>query len=251
MGLKAAAVEMTDLLTERFLSDRRVVSLTYEERSRLETAISEVKIASARTVIVKPGKRMETSNLLLDGFLARFLDDKNGLRQFVAFHVPGDFVDLHAYPMHMLDHGIVALTSARLAIFPHSELDRLNRGDEELTKKLWFSTLLDAAIHRTWVFRFGRLDGAGRVAHFFSETNARLHAAYLSDNHQFQLPITQADLGEICGLTSIHTNRVLRRLREEGLCTFREGTVTIPELSALERRGQFDRRYLYLNPDEQ
>jgi hypothetical protein len=60
------------------------------------------------------------------------------------------------------------------------------------------------------------------------------------------LPITQGDLGEITGLTSIHVNRVLRMLRAEKVCTFHAPSVSIQDLPRLERIGQFDPTYLYL-----
>lgn len=66
----------------------------------------------------------------------------------MAVHVPGDFVDLHAYPLKILDHDVATMTTATLAIVPHDELDALTRDMPELTRKLWFATLIDAAIRR-------------------------------------------------------------------------------------------------------
>ena len=82
---------------------------------------------------------------------------------------------------------------------------------------MWFSTLLDAALHREWIFRIGRLEAIGRIAHLLCETNARLAAVGLAADGRFEFPLTQADIGEACGLTSVHVNRTMRRLRETGL----------------------------------
>jgi len=117
----------------------------------------------------------------------------------------------------------------------------------QLTRKLWFATLLDAAIHRAWLFRLGRLDALGRVAHFLCETNVRLVSAGLSDGRRFALGLTQSDLAEICGLTNVHVNRVMRALREERLCTFRSSLVEIIEPDRLAKRGEFDPAYLYID----
>jgi CRP-like cAMP-binding protein len=72
-------------------------------------------------------------------------------------------------------------------------------------------------------------------------------AVGLSDGHSYAFGITQSDLAEICGLTSVHVNRVMRQLREERLCTFRSGLVQITDPEGLARRGQFDPGYLYMN----
>ncbi|CAN5166766.1 Crp/Fnr family transcriptional regulator [soil metagenome] len=217
------------------------------ERAVLEKAISEIRTLDARKTIVRAGDPLSSSMLLLEGFMCRYLDDREGMRQLVAVQVPGDFLDLHAYPLKILDHDVASLTGATVAIVPHRALDDINAAMPELTRKLWFSTLLDAAMHRAWLFRLGRLDAVGRVAHFLSETNVRLVSAGLSDGTRFALGITQTDISEICGITNVHTNRVLRQLREEQLCVFRSSLVEILDVEGLSRRGQFDPAYLYID----
>lgn len=234
------------MLTERFLCNRDGVELTDEERAAIEGAISEVRTFEGQTTLIRAHEEVSISTLLIEGFMARYIDDRRGLRQLVAIQVPGEFVDLHAYPMTKLDHNVGTLTNAKVAIVPHSAITELIAGNADLARKLWFSTLIDAAMHRAWIFRVGRLDATGRVAHLLSELNARLEAIGLSDGHQFHLDITQSDLAAACGLTSVHVNRVIRQLREMDLCVLRASRVEIINRVGLERRGNFDPRYLYL-----
>jgi CRP-like cAMP-binding protein len=235
------------MFTDRFLRGRRSARLDEAECARLEAAITEVRIVEPRVRLVRAGETLSHSTLLAEGFVCRYIDDRNGLRQLVAFHVPGDFVDLHGYPLRTFDHGIATLTAATVATVPHEALTAMEREAPEMARKLWFATLLDAAIHRAWLFRLGRLDAVGRVAHFLCETNARLVLAGLSDGRRFALDITQNDLAEICGLTNVHVNHVVRALREERLCLFRASLVEIPDLQRLAARGQFDPAYLYID----
>ena len=232
---------------ERFLLNRSEVQLTDHERSLLEGAVVQVVDVEARTTLTRAGETISVSTMLVEGFMSRFIDDKKGLRQLVAIHAPGEFVDLHAFPMNVLDHSVGTLTAARIAVVPHRAMREIIADYPELARKLWFATLLDAAMHRAWLFRVGRLDAVGRVAHFLCEMNARLEAVGLSDGQRFSLGITQPDLAEVCGLTSVHTNRVMRQLREMGLCLFRASAADILDRAALERRGNFDPAYLYLN----
>jgi CRP-like cAMP-binding protein len=235
------------MFTERFLRARRGIKLEPDERRRLEAGISEVRTLAPRTTIVKAGEVLEVSTLLVEGIMSRFIDDRKGLRQLVAVHLPGDFVDLHAFPLKILDHDVATMTAATVAIVPHAELEAIMVEMPALTRKLWFSTLIDAAIHRAWLFRLGRLDAIGRVAHFLCETNARLVLAGLSDGRRFALGLNQTDLAEICGLTNVHVNRVMRALREERLCVFRSSLVEILEPEKLAARGQFNPDYLYID----
>jgi len=235
------------MFTDRFLRNRRNVSLSPDERGCLEDAVSEVRTIEPRRSLVKAGDALEHSTLLIDGIMSRHIDDRNGLRQLVAIHVPGDFVDLHAYPLKTLDHDLATMTTAKVGLVPHQKLDHIIAQRPQLGRKLWYATLLDAAIHRAWLFRLGRLTAVGRVAHFLCETNARLKAVGLSDGQQFPLALTQTDISEICGLTHIHVNRVMRQLREEGLCIFRSSVVEVLDPSGLAARGQFDPAYLYID----
>jgi CRP-like cAMP-binding protein len=237
------------MITDLFLRDRRGISLSDAERQGLDRSITDIRKLSAHATFRRAGEVSSESALLLEGFMSRYIDDHKGRRQLVGIHVPGEFVDLHTFPMHVLDHGIAALTNATLAIIPHAALDRQIGKTPGIARKLWFSTLIDAALHRAWLFRLGRLDAVGRVAHFVCEMNARLEIVDASDGRKFVLGLTQADLGEACGLTTVHTNRVVRHLREAGLCTFRASLVEIFDRKGLERRGDFDPFYLYIEKE--
>ncbi|MBV9509309.1 MAG: Crp/Fnr family transcriptional regulator [Caulobacteraceae bacterium] len=237
------------MLTRKVLAGRKIEPFTDAERRQLESAIAEVRTVQARALLVRKEEPLEHSTLLLKGLLARYVDDRRGLRQFVSLHIPGDMVDLHAYPMKQLDHDVAAISDSEVAIMPHEAIRRITEHDAELARKLWFATLLDAAMHREWIFRLGRLDAIGRVCHFFAETGVRLALVGEGAPTSFSLPMTQGEIGEACGLTSVHVNRVLKSLRDGGICTVREGRVEIYEYATLVQRGEFDPSYLYVATD--
>ena len=233
------------MITDKFLKGRRGAALNANERAEIEAAVSDILSIPPRSVLVEAGEPLRGSALVIDGMMCRYIDDRDGLRQLVGLHLPGDFIDLPSYALSYLEHNIASVTKATIAVVPHDNIRQLV-ADLELARKLWFATLLDAAMHRAWLFRLGRLDAMGRVAHFLCETHARLQAVGLSAGNRFELDLTQNDLAEICGVTSIHMNRILRQLREEGLCTYRSSFVEITQPDQLAARGQFDDAYLYL-----
>ena len=236
--------ERPDMLTARFLLGRARGAMAPGDAEALEQAVVEVREAPARQVLIAAGQVARHATLLVDGFACRYMDDRNGHRQLVSIHVPGDFIDLHGYALKKLDHDIATLGPARLAIVDHGALDAIVRDRPALTRLLWFSTLLDAAMHREWIFRLGLLDAAGRIAHFFCETATRLDMVGLG-GASFPLPLTQPDIAEACGLTGVHANRVLRALRERGLMTFRNGLAEIHDRRRLAELADFDPGYLY------
>lgn len=232
-------------LTELFLKGRGRDTMTTEDVTMLEDSIEEVRAIPARTIVIRRDERVRYSSLLLEGVMCRYMDDRQGNRQIVAFHVPGDFVDLHGFAMRHLDHDVATLTPVRVALAGHDRLERIVADYPRLTRLLWFSTLLDAAMHREWVFRLGRLEADGRVAHLFCELHARLAMVDLVRDGVFRFPVTQIDLAEAAGITPVHLNRVLRSLRERGLMTFRSGEAHILDLDMLAALADFDPGYLY------
>jgi len=231
------------------LARRRHAALNVEEALQLQDGIAEVWEIEPRQTICNEGDEVSVSTLLLSGFMTRYIDDRAGGRQVVTLHVPGDFVDLHAYPMKRLDHSIEALSAVRVAIVPHSALNYIQRTRPEMARKLWFMTLLDGAMLRRAVFRLGRLTAIERVANLMCELYLRLRAVDRAGDSQFELPLTQLDLAAVCGLTNVHVNRVLRELREKALLTFSASNVYIHDLTGLARLGHFSSEYLYLDLD--
>lgn len=231
------------------LNGRNHGQLTEEETEILSGRILEERMVPARQTLVRHGDTLDFSMLCVDGIISRFLDDASGRRQLLSIHFAGDFLDLHAYPLKSLDHDVGALTDVRVALMRHTDLEALQHEHPSIMRKLWFATLLDAALHRKWVWRLGRLRAVSRIAHFFCECHARLTGVGLSKGTSFDLGLTQADLADVSGLTVVHTNRVLRELRERGLATFRDSTVEIDDLSGLWKLGQFDPAYLYLSEE--
>lgn len=238
------------MLIDDFLKGRRRREMSDEERRVLEGSIERVERLPARRTTHQRGDPVHHSTLLLSGTMCRYMDARDGYRQLVAYHIPGDFLDLHGYPLQRLDHDIATITEAEIAIVPHDRITAITERLPHLGRLLWFSTLLDAAMHREWIFRVGRLEAIGRLAHFLSETRARMQAIErVGADGWFDLPLTQQDLGEACGLTSVHINRMVKRLREEGLVEFGEKRIRVLDPAALARLGEFNPDYLYLNDD--
>lgn len=232
-------------VTTLFLRGRRQDRLAEEDVLALEGTVDQVKKVPARQKLMREGQRVVSSTLLLEGFMCRYMDDRRGYRQLVAIHVPGDFVDLHGLPMERLDHDLATLTPCRVATWQNDVLENLALERPRLMRSMWFSTLLDAAMYREWIFRLGRLEAEGRIAHLMCELEARLEMVGLADDGRFALPLKQSDIAEACGLTGVHVNRVLRSMRERELLLFQGGEVTILDRRELCTVGQFDPAYLY------
>lgn len=201
-----------------------------------------------RQRVVRANEPLGQSVYLRSGFVGRYRSDRQGRRQILALQIPGDFVDLPSYVLGHLDHDVETLGNVSTTALPHQAIGHLKQSAPALYDKLWRISLMDAAIHRYWVFRVGRLVGRVRIANFFAETLVRLYARGLCGLDGYVLPINQSELGEICGMTAVHANRMIGELRAEGICTFADSQVRLDDFAALVAAGQYDWDYLFL-PD--
>ena len=94
----------------------------------------------------------------------------------------------------------------------------------------------------------GQRSAAERIAHVFCELYTKLHALGLAHDYRCAIPLTQGELGDATGITTIHVNRILQSLRASGLITYKSGKLTIHDWNALTKLAQFDPAYLHLKP---
>lgn len=232
---------------ELFLRAHPKPVLTESEVAALEGAVARAVRFKAREVIVREQAPLTQCTLLTQGIAYRYKDTDEGKRQILALHYPGDFVDLHSYPLKKLEHNVAALVGATMAVFPHDAVRALAAESATLTELLWRSTLVDAAINREWLLTVGACSAITRLAHLFCETYLRLKCVGLVRGMSFDFPLTQADLGEATGLTAVHTNRMLRQLRERDALDFERGIATIRNWDRLADIGEFEAGYLFLD----
>ena len=92
----------------------------------------------------------------------------------------------------------------------------------------------------------GRRSAHTRIAHLLCELLVRLRAVELVEDHAYNLPITQAEMADALGLTSVHVNRVLQELRGENLISLNGGFLKVLDWDGLQKAGEFDPVYLHL-----
>ncbi|WP_296600033.1 Crp/Fnr family transcriptional regulator [Phenylobacterium sp.] len=216
------------------------------EEAAIRGAVSVIRPASPGTVLVRAGEEVDVSILLLSGVIARQKDLLDGRRQITELHVAGDFTDLHGFTLKRLDHDVVALSACSIALFPHRRIQEITEQHPHLGRVYWFLTNLDAAIHREWEVSLGRRTALERMAHLFCELQVRLKLVGLADDGGYALPLTQGAVAECLGLTTVHVNRTLKQLKDDGVAELRRGRLAIFDLASLRRVAGFDPAYLYL-----
>jgi CRP-like cAMP-binding protein len=222
-------------------------ALTQQEQDAVLSLSSySVKLMTRRD-LVTPGERVDYSCLVADGLVARFEQTALGSRRITAFHIAGDMIDLHSVVLPVASWGTTALTTSTVLKIPHADLQEIATRFPAIARAFWRDTAVDAAVLAKWVANVGQWEARLRIAHVLCEMGRRMEAVRLGTRSQYRFSVTQEQLGNALALTSVHVNRMLRSLREEGILTFRRSEVDIRNLPLLESMANFDPTFLMLD----
>jgi len=194
--------------------------------------------------IIADHARADHSCIITKGLAARAVYTADGERQLTALHIPGDFVDLHAFLLKIMDHSVVAMSDCDVAFVSHRSLLEIFTRYPHLGRIFWLSTVVDAAIQRAWTTSLGRRTAAQSIGHLVCELHARLSAIGAVVGNSFPLPLTQQELADLLGMSIVHVNRKLKELRADRLVRMEDGQVHIPNVAQLREFSEFDPIYL-------
>jgi CRP-like cAMP-binding protein len=222
-----------------------VMPLPEADRQALAALCVGAREMSARRNIIREGDRPDHIHLMVEGWAARYKLLPDGARQITAFLLPGDFCDLHVTILGEMDHGIATLTRAKVAFIPRATMEALN-DRPGLVKAFWWATLVDEAVLRNWIVNVGRRDAFEAVGHLICELYVRMKNVGLAADRRFDLPLTQEEIADALGLTAVHVNRILQRLRADDLISFHRGRLAIHDYERLEKAAGFNPNYLHI-----
>lgn len=208
------------------------------------------KSLTAATYIVREGDKPSHSCLLISGFAYRHKIVGDGGRQILSIHMPGDVVDLQNSLLGTADHNVQTFTQAEIALIPRDAIKEVAFAHPAVGMAMWYDTLVDGSIHREWTANVGRRDARTRIAHLLCEFGVRLDAAGIGSLCEYELPMTQEQLGDTLGLTSVHVNRTLMALDREGLTKRSKRAVHIRDWKQLAQVGDFNGQYLHRIDDQ-
>jgi CRP-like cAMP-binding protein len=216
---------------------------------RLREILGHRKHLRPHEDLARQGDIPQDGHFVLEGILCRYKLLTGGRRAVVAYLLPGDFCGPHPDIRRRMDHGISSLTPAIVAEVPHNLLQECLNADRILARSLAAALMAEAAIQRQWLANMG-CPSDRRLAHLLCELRARLARVGLADGHRFQLPLTQHELSEAIGISTVHVNRVLQHLKDIGLVRIADRQVIISDLAQLESFAEFDPAYLAMDGEQ-
>jgi CRP-like cAMP-binding protein len=221
--------------------------LRSHEREALVSVLHSVRSVPAGQEMVREGSAPEHVWIMLTGFACRYKYLPGGRRQVFGFLIPGDLCDLQYVHFSRTDCGVIALCKSDVVRLPMTMFVRLIETCPGIAHALSLAAMVDSAILREWLLSVGQRDALQRICHLMCEMAIRSSAVGLSaKDGSFAWPINQSALADATGLTVVHVNRTLQRLRAEGLINLKQRRLTILDWSKLAAIAEFDASYLQL-----
>ena len=220
--------------------------LSADERTALARVSRNFRFVDARRDLISEGERARHVHLVLDGWACRYKQMPDGKRQIIALFVPGDFCDVNAYILKAFDHSIGAITRLKVAMITPEEMSALTTEWPRIAQALWWHELVAAAVQREWTLNVGQRTAYQRLAHLLIEIYLRLNSVGRSHNGRCDFPLTQNDLADATGLTSVHVNRTLQELRRDAMIELERKQLQIRDMKRLMEVAMFNPNYLHL-----
>ncbi|MFL6733972.1 MAG: Crp/Fnr family transcriptional regulator [Sphingomicrobium sp.] len=198
----------------------------------------------AHREIVRFGEVVENSCLVSRGLVGRVNQTLSGVRQFASLHLPGEMVDLFSMMAPQAAMGLTAVTRSVILQVPHRALQQVADQYPAVASALWRDCVLQSMIGTQWLFNMGQRDARARMAHLLCEMAVRIGDGPPDVARRYDFPVTQEQMADLLGLTSVHVNRTLMALRREDLVIVARGFVEIVDWKGLVATAEFDPTYL-------
>jgi len=204
---------------------------------RGEAVLTRAMAPNARTF--KPGEKIIGEGephgfvyWLRTGWVARTRRLPDERNQIIAIFLPGDFFGVKTIFLVQQPDALEALSAVTVEFLDHRQVLDLAQQDPDVGIRLWWQICEDQRRLHSWITGLGRGNAEERIAAMLLDFRIRLRRAGLA-GESFRLPMTQQQMADYLGLTVVHVNRVLRRLREAGAISVSEGRMMIRDMQAV------------------
>ena len=208
-------------------SSKAFVAMTEEEVRFMESFKSgELRVEPGTTLLME-GSNAPHLYTVLDGMGLRSVMLENGRRQVINFVLPGDLVGLQAAVMDEMKHSVEAVTAMTLCVFRRDSLWSLyEKQPARAFDVTWIAAAAEHFLGEA-LATVGQREAIERVAWALLKLDARLSALGLVENGMTPLPYRQQDLADALGLSLVHTNKTLKKLRESDIVSWHDGLLDI------------------------
>ena len=220
-----------------------LIDLTQAERSALHKLEERQRHVRRGAVLQRENEPGGELFVLRKGLMMSYVLLDDGSRQILRFLFPGDMLGVSSAIYQEAPETLAALSDCIVSPFDRGVLAEMMVAHPRLSAMVLVYSQIERVALTDRLAELGRTSAKARVAALLLELRNRLRATDKSVTSDFQLGLTQEEVGDATGLTAVHVNRMLRQLEEDGLIAREAGKVTLVDERALARAANYVNRY--------
>ncbi len=210
------------------------VSLTSQDMDVMNGWLAGYRKVSRLRTLRREGDPVTGVYFLLEGWVCSSLMLRNGRRQIVKVHLPGDMLGMPSLVLPAAGETLEAVTDIKVSLIPAAAIGELFEHRPRLAIGLFLNAQMEHVALTQKLSWVGAGNAMERMSAFLLDLFARLDAGRLTEGGRFDFPLTQPQLGELLGLTAVHVNRTLKRLDQTGFIVRGRGWLRIADLAGLQ-----------------
>lgn len=215
----------------------------HEARAICAARSGDLQVEAGREIVTE-GSEPTRFYTLLEGQAMRYRVLEDGRRQVLNFLFPGDLIGLDAVILGEATHTTEALSKVRLCMFERRQIHDLFAQMPERAMMLTWQVAREEHFLGDALVTVGQRSAREALAWSFVTLFERGLQTGLVKEGRMPLPVRQQDLADALGLSLVHTNKTLAKLREEGLVRWSRGWLALPDIDRLAGIGMVDRKTL-------
>ena len=184
------------MLTPLVMKLEHFLPLPDQDKEWLSGLVLRSEEFRAHSDIIREGEMPAGVFVVIAGHACRYKILSDGSRQILDFMLPGDKTQLYGLLLKATDHGISTVRPTVIAWIDRDRLTREMFDHPDVAIALWWNALQREAILRERIIAIGRRDAYARAAHLLCEMFERLRLVGETLDHNYRLPLTQAELGD-------------------------------------------------------
>jgi CRP/FNR family transcriptional regulator, anaerobic regulatory protein len=203
------------------------------DRALGRVMLTRIRRLASREILIPAGKAHSSIYRLKSGWMSRTRLLPDCRQQIIMVFLPGNLLGLKTMLFDRQPDSIQCLGPATVQELGYKQALELARTDPDVSLRFMWQLAEDERRLHNWVVALGRGSAIERIATLMLDFRGRLMQAGIGGGDHFHLPMTQEQMADHLGLTLVHVNRTLRKLREEGVLTVRTRHVQIHDIDAL------------------
>ncbi|APX89692.1 Crp/Fnr family transcriptional regulator [Brevirhabdus pacifica] len=197
-------------------------------------------VVDPRTSLLMEGSNSPQLYTTLRGMGLRYKTLPSGRRHVIGFVFPGDFIGLQAGVMGEMEHSVEASTSMTLCVFDRAEFwNFLKLRTDRAFDVIWLSAVEEHFLGEA-LATVGQRTAVEKVAWALVRFYRRGKMLHMVEHGSMPLPYKQQDLADALGLSLVHTNKTLAKLRDRQLANWSDGILSVHDVDRLAALAQDD-----------